>query len=105
MYKRPQSEEYLKRITDAAMSVPTNSAALLILNAYASSQDWRPVLHKIDKPVIYAYSVADRSQAEAFRQKLPSARVEFFAGAGHALFIDEPVRFNALLAGFAAKLK
>jgi len=33
---------------------------------------------------------------------LPSARVEVFEDAGHALFVDDAARFNALLTEFAA---
>jgi non-heme chloroperoxidase len=105
MYKKPQSEEYLKRIREASMSVPTNSATLLILNAYASGRDWRPALKKVDKPVLYAISTTEKAQGEMLKQELPSARVESFENDGHALFVDEPARFNALLADFAASLK
>jgi len=102
MYKKPQSEAYLKKITDAAMSVPTNSAILLALNAYASGRDWRPMLSKVDKPVLYVISTTSKDQAEALKEKVPSARVEIFENAGHALFIDESDRFNSLIAEFAA---
>ena len=74
MYKKPQSEAYLKKITDAAMSVPTNSAILLALNAYASGRDWRPVLSKVDNPVLYVISTTSKDQAEALKEKVPSAR-------------------------------
>lgn len=102
MYKKPQSEAYLKKITDAAMSVPTNSAILLVLNAYASGRDWRPVLSKVDKPVLYVVSTTPKDQTEALKEKVPSSRVEIFENAGHALFIDESDRFNSLIAEFAA---
>jgi non-heme chloroperoxidase len=102
MYKTLQSEAYLKKITDAAMSVPTNSAILLILNAYASGQDWRPVLSKIDKPVLYMVSTVSGDQVDVLKKKVPSAQIELFRKAGHALFIDEPDRFNSLVAAFAA---
>jgi pimeloyl-ACP methyl ester carboxylesterase len=36
------------------------------------------------------------------KQKLPSARVEVFEDAGHALFVDDAARFNALIAEFAS---
>jgi non-heme chloroperoxidase len=102
MYKTPQSEIYLKKITDAAMSVPTNSAILLILNAYVSGEDWRPALSKIDKPVLYLVSTTAKDQIDLLKEKVPSARIELFRHAGHALFIDEPGRFNDLVAEFAA---
>ena len=105
MYKKPQSDAYLKEITDAAMSVPTNSALLLILNAYASGRDWRPMLSKVDKPVLYVISTTSNDQAEALKEKVPSAKVGIFKNDGHALFVDEPDRFNSLIAAFAADRK
>ena len=84
------------------MSVPTNSAILLILNAYVNGQDWRPVLGKIDKPVLYLASTVSNDQIDLIREKVPSARVELFRNSGHALFVDEPDRFNLLVAQFVA---
>jgi microsomal epoxide hydrolase len=101
MYKKPQSDAYLKEITDASMSVPTNSALLLILNAYASGRDWRPMLSKVDKPVLYVISTTSKDQAEALKEKVPSADIERFENDGHALFIDDSDRFNSLISAFA----
>ncbi len=102
MYKTPQSEAYLRKITAASLSVPTNSAVLLLLNAYVSGVDLRPALAELDKPLLYVASPAMQSQAEMMRQRLPAARIEMFENAGHALFVDEAGRFNALLADFAS---
>ncbi len=102
MYKKPQSDEYLRKITAASMRVPTNSAVLLLLNAYVSGSDLRPAIAKLDKPVLYVSSPAEKTQAEMLRQRLPSARIEMFEDAGHALFVDDADRFNALLADFAS---
>ena len=102
MYKTPQSEAYLKKITAAALRVPTNSAVLLLLNAYVIGKDLRPALAKIDKPLLYVASPAMKSQVEMLREQMPAARIEMFENAGHALFVDEAERFNKLLAEFAA---
>lgn len=50
MYKKPQSEEYLKRVTQASLRTPTNSAVALFVGAFTS--DYRPALAKIDKPTL-----------------------------------------------------
>jgi len=102
MYKKPQSDAYLRKITAAAMQVPTNSAVLLLLNAYVSGSDLRPAIAKLDKPVLYMATPNNRAQADMLRQRLPSARIEMFEDAGHALFVDDAERFNALLADFAS---
>ena len=102
MYKTPQSDAYLKKITAAALRVPTNSAVLLLLNAYVIGKDLRPALAKIDKPLLYVATPAMKSQVEMLRERMPTARIEMFENAGHALFVDEAERFNKLLAEFAA---
>jgi microsomal epoxide hydrolase len=103
MYKTPQSEAYLKKMTAAAMRVPADSAVLLLLNTYISGLDLRPALDKLDKPVLFVATPNTKAQAEMLQQRKPAARVEMFTNAGHALFVDEPDRFNALLSEFASQ--
>ena len=107
-FKKPQPEAYLKRIRAASLKVPTNTAVAL-LAAYLG-RDWRPVLEKLDKPVLYTItsgslgilsSAPMESQGEMLKTRLPSARVELFPEAGHVLFADETDRFNAILEEFA----
>ena len=59
------------------------------------------MLEKLDKPVLYAITKQNESQADMLKRKLLSARVELFPEAGHVLFADEAERFNATLEGFA----
>ena len=98
-FKKPQPEAYMERIRAAALKVPT-STALALLAAY-QGRDWRPVLEKLDKPVLYTITKPKESQGKMLKSKLPSARVELFPEAGHVLFADEPERFNAILEEFA----
>ena len=51
----------------------------------------------------YAVTPRLRSQAEAVAQRHPQPMVEIFEGAGHALFVDEPARFNASMEEFLAR--
>ena len=100
MFKTPQPEAYLKRIIDSAMAVPTNSAILLVFNTYLSERDWRPMLDKVDRPVLYVVSTTAKDQTDAVKARLQSVRVERFEEAGHALFVDQPDRFNSLIIDF-----
>ncbi len=97
-FKKPQPEAYLKRITAASLKVPTNTAIALLAGYWG--RDWRPVLEKLDKPVLYTITKPLESQGEMLKAKLPSARVELFPEAGHVLFVDETDRFNAILEDF-----
>ena len=99
MYKRPQPEEYLQRIMAASLRTPTNTAVTLGAS-FAAVGDWRKILPGIDRPLLFVVTEPQRKQAEGLSTDLPSARVEVFERAGHALFVDEPDRFNRLLEDF-----
>ena len=99
MYKRPQSEEYLQRIMAASLRTPTNTAVTLGAS-FAAVGDWRKILPGIDRPLLFVVTEPQRNQAEGVSADLPAARVEVFERAGHALFVDEPDRFNRLLENF-----
>ena len=98
-FKKPQPEAYLNRLREASLKVPTNSAIALL--AAHMGRDWRPVLDKLDKPLLFTITRELESQGEMVKTKLPSARVEMFPEAGHVLFADETERFNAILEEFA----
>ena len=51
LYRKPQSEAYIRRMIQATLRMPTNSAMALIMGGIAS--DNRPALAKIDKPTLH----------------------------------------------------
>ena len=100
LYKKPQSEDYIRRMTRATLRMPTNSAVALILGGIAS--DNRPALSKIDKPTLIVVAMVRPWMPfyEDMQKRIRGARLEVFEEAGHALFVDEAARFNTLLDGF-----
>lgn len=104
LYKKPQSEDYIRRMVQATLRMPTNSAMALILGGIAS--DNRPALAKIDQPTLIVVArVGPWMQFyEDLQQRIRGARMEIFEEAGHALFVEEAIRFNALLDGFLNSL-
>lgn len=104
LYRKPQSEDYIRRMIAATLRMPTNSAMALILGGIVS--DNRPALAKIDKPtLIVAARVGPWMQFyEDMQKRIRGSRMEVFEDAGHALFVDEADRFNALLDGFVSTL-
>ncbi len=99
MYKKPQPEEYFKRITEASLKTPTNTAVTLLAN-YFHRIDRRDVLPKLNRPVLFTVTSQLKAQGEILRSRVATARVEVFEDAGHALFVDEAGRFNRLLDEF-----
>ncbi len=104
MYKKPQPEEYIQRVVAASLKMPSDSAVAAGVSSI-SRADWRPALAKVDRPVLVMCQAQLKDMAaDPVVAAIPSARVELFADAGHALFVDDPVRFNALLGDFILHL-
>ncbi len=102
MYRRPQSEAYLRRVTEAALATPTDSAMMLFVSAFTS--DLRPALTKFDRPTLIVVAWAEgnpfNALYEELHQKIPGSRFEKLQRVGHALFVDDAERFNSLLTDF-----
>jgi non-heme chloroperoxidase len=104
MYKKPQPEDYVKRVTDASVEVPADTAAVLIYNMIAV-KDFSAGLAKINRPVLFAYQPDSQPSADYLKSKLgDKLRLERFDGDGHALFVDDPEKFNRVLEGFVQSL-
>jgi len=108
MYQKPQSEEYLNRVTQAALRTPTNSAVALLTAVFTS--DYRPALAKIDKPTLVVVAGDEKTNPyfswyKDVQQRITSAKLEAVPGTGHALFVDDAPQFNSLLDDFLRALK
>lgn len=100
MYTKPQPEDYIKRVVAASMQVPADTAVVLVYNMLAIN-DWSSGFAKMDKPLMFAYQPDNQSSADYLKSKLgDKVRLEKFDGDGHALFVDDPEKFNQVLADF-----
>lgn len=103
MYKKPQPEEYLKRVMDASMEVPADTAVVLIYNGLAL-KNASAGLARMNRPVLFAYEVATQPTANFLKSKLgDKVQLEPFDD-GHALFVDDPEKFNSMLEAFVESL-
>jgi len=103
MYKKPQSEEYFDRITRASLRVPTNTAIALLFGGL--SGDHRPALAKVNKPtLIVAAAGPFTKNHEETQRRISGSQLKILDGVGHALFVDEADKFNALLEEFLKRL-
>ena len=104
MFKKPQSDEYVRSLVDASIQVPADTAALLIYNMIAVS-DFSPGLARINRPVLFAYQPESQMSADYLKLKLGDRlKLERFDGDGHALFVDDPEKFNHVLEEFVEGL-
>jgi non-heme chloroperoxidase len=99
--------ETLEWWLDESTTVPDVTAQALWVSF--SSQDWRPLLPKIDVPVLLAHG--RRSQIyptpvwEYLAEHIPTTTVAIFEESGHSPFWEEPDRFNQVVTDFVAALR
>jgi microsomal epoxide hydrolase len=104
MYKKPQTEDYIHRVIDASVQVPADTAVVLIYDMIAV-KDFSTGLSKMNRPVLFAYQPESQPTADFLKTKLgDKLRLERFDGDGHALFVDDPDKFNHVLEEFVQSL-
>src|SRR5271170_3006346 len=102
MYKKPQPEDYLKRVIDASAQVPADTAVVLIYNMIAT-RDFSAGLERVKtaRPLLFMYQPESQPSADYLKSKLGDhVQLERFDGDGHALFVDDPDKFNRVLEEF-----
>lgn len=99
MFRTQQSDAWLDRLTQACLRTPEPAARALLAYPVPRSY-WREAVYSTGKPVLYVIRPRWMGQAENLVNKHKSAEMVLFADAGHALFVDEPARFDAKLADF-----
>jgi non-heme chloroperoxidase len=104
MYHKPQTEQYLETVTAASLKTPTNSAVAMLAE-FAVKDDLRPVLPKLNIPVLGVMTENNRATVDLIRSSVPGAQAEVFEDAGHCLFVDDADRFNTVLDNFLKKTR
>jgi non-heme chloroperoxidase len=103
-FKKPQPPGYVDRVVQASLRVPDNTAVALLVGKFAT--DTRAVLPRIDKPTIVCATKSPyMTQVVEMQKAIPHSRLEVFDDAGHALFVDDADKFNALLEDFLGDLR
>jgi microsomal epoxide hydrolase len=105
MFRTPQPEEDLVALREAALRMPLDASLSLFPGERIPREHWRDITHGFTKPLLYAVTPQFSGQAESLKRNRPATRVELFEGSGHALFVDDPVRFTALLEDFISRNK
>ena len=67
-------------------------------------EHWRAATHAVRAPLLYVVTPQLAEQAANLLRNRPGTETAVFESAGHALFVDEPERFNALLEDFARRV-
>ena len=99
MFREPQSAAYLERLTDATLQTPEWAARALLSYPVPRSY-WREAIYSTAKPVLYVVRPGLAAQAGNLARGRPNTETAVFTDAGHALFVDDAGRFDALMAAF-----
>jgi non-heme chloroperoxidase len=101
LFEKPHSDAEIQSIVKSTLKTPTDvGIAMLVADLFGS--DRRPALAKLNKPALV---IASASSPELDAQKEMAARIHgarFLAieGTRHAVFVDEPERFDQALEEF-----
>lgn len=103
--RHPQSSAQVDALFADAMRTPVASGvAMLVSDLFG--KDRSGALAKIDKPllVIAAQGSGELEKQRAMADAVPGSRFEIIADSGHAVFIDQPQRFERLVTDFLGTL-
>ncbi len=103
IFATPRSDEDLAEWLSAAKRMPLEDSLALLDYPFARTH-WRNIARAFNKPLLYAVTPQFEAQAGNLKKNRPRTQVEVFKKAGHALFVDEPERFNALVESFVKKV-
>ncbi|HET6238923.1 MAG TPA: alpha/beta hydrolase [Acetobacteraceae bacterium] len=99
MFRTPQSPAYIDRLTEVALHTPEPAARALLSYPVPRSY-WREAVYATRVPVLYVVRPGLSGQAANLQRNRPDTETAVFSDAGHALFVDDAARFNALMQGF-----
>jgi len=102
MFRTPRSAAYLDRLTEACSRLPAPYAAALLRYPVPRTY-WKEAILSTDVPVLYVVRPRLQAQAQNLLIDRPNTTIAVFPKAGHALFVDEPRRFDSLLQNFLDK--
>ncbi len=99
MFRRKQSPAYLEQLTEATLRTP-EYAARALLSYPVPRTYWREAVYAARVPVLYVVRPGFAAQAANLERNRPDTETAVFSDAGHALFVDDATRFNALMGDF-----
>jgi microsomal epoxide hydrolase len=102
MFYRPQPQPWLDRLTATALRTPQPAANALL--AYPVPRSfWKEAVYATLRPVLYVVRPKFEGQAGNLALHHKSAETVVLHDVGHALFVDDAPRFDALVRDFIAR--
>ncbi|GAA0708600.1 alpha/beta hydrolase [Dokdonella soli] len=99
VFRKPLSPNELSDIVSAGLRTPSSiGVANLTLDFFG--KDYRRAFERIDVPTLLVVAGTAPDKDVQIRQPIPNATSVVVDGAGHAVFYDEPAKFNDALVRF-----
>ncbi len=98
MFTTERSDPELEWMVKEALRTPTTIATVMGYDYFSS--DRRPLLSKIAVPTLITMTAENKEIGEFMKSQIPNSQLTVFEGLGHALFLDDPKKFNERLAEF-----
>ena len=103
IFATPRPDAEIDELVRGAKRIALEDSLALLSYPFERAH-WKRIAHGFDKPLLYVVTPQFAEQGQNLKKNRPGTQVEVFKDAGHALFVDEPDRFNALIAKFAETL-
>jgi len=103
IFVKPPRDTEVADLVKVAKRMPLDES-LALLDYPFERVHWRNIARTFKKPLLYVVTPQFEAQAANLKKNRPGTQVEVFKKAGHALFADEPERFNQLIEKFAQKI-
>jgi microsomal epoxide hydrolase len=104
IFAKPRPADEIEALLQGALRIKLEDSIALLSYPFPR-EHWKEIAHAYAKPLLYAVTPQFSAQAENLKKNRPATQIEHFRRAGHALFVDEPERFNKLILDFARGLK
>jgi microsomal epoxide hydrolase len=100
IFRTPRSDAEVSALVAGALQMRLEDS-LALLSYPVPREHWRAAAHGVRAPLSYVVTPQFAEQAAHLARNRPGTETAVFERAGHALFVDEPERFSALLEDFA----
>jgi microsomal epoxide hydrolase len=103
IFRTPRPEAEITGLVHGAERMKLEDSLALLSYPFDRSH-WKRIVHAVDRPLLYVVTPQFEQQAQNLKKGRPGTQIDVFKSAGHALFVDEPQRFNVLLSRFVEGL-
>lgn len=101
IFKTAQDEDFIAIVEKSGLRLAKNPAdAFNVLSKPYEREYYRNAVYATNRPVWYAITPRYIEQSQLFIDNHPQGRVNIYAEAGHALFVDAAAEFNEDLEKF-----